>query len=124
MLTDGHRVEVVANIGRAAEAAHAVEAGAEGVGLLRTEFLFLDRDDAPTEDEQFEAYATMMRALDGLPLIIRTLDIGGDKEVPYLALPHEDNPFLGVRGIRLCLGSPSCSCRSSARSTARRRSAR
>lgn len=101
--TDGHRVEVVANIGSALEAEQAVNAGGEGVGLLRTEFLFLQRDEPPTEDEQFETYSTMTKALNGLPLIIRTLDIGGDKEVPYLSLPAEDNPFLGVRGIRLCL---------------------
>lgn len=106
MTTDGHRVEVVANIGKAAEAAAAVEAGAEGVGLLRTEFLFLERDTPPTEDEQFVAYSEMTRALNGLPLIIRTLDIGGDKVVPYLPQPKEDNPFLGVRGIRLCLRKP------------------
>jgi phosphoenolpyruvate-protein phosphotransferase len=106
LLTDGHRVEVVANIGKAAEAAAAVEAGAEGVGLLRTEFLFLERDTPPTEEEQFQAYTEMTRALNGLPLIIRTLDIGGDKVLPYLPLPEEDNPFLGVRGIRLCLRRP------------------
>lgn len=106
ILTDGHRAEIVANIGKAADAAHAVEAGAEGIGLMRTEFLFLERDTPPTEDEQYEAYCTMTRALNGLPLIIRTLDIGGDKVVPYLALPEEENPFLGVRGIRLCLRKP------------------
>ena len=106
IMTDGHRVEIVANIGKANEAARAVEAGAEGVGLLRTEFLFLERETAPTEDEQFAAYQTMTKALNGLPLIIRTLDIGGDKVVPYLSFPHEDNPFLGVRGIRLCLRHP------------------
>jgi phosphocarrier protein FPr len=106
ILTDGHRVEVVANIGSAADATLAVEAGAEGVGLLRTEFLFLNRDTPPTEADQFEAYSAMTRALNGLPLIIRTLDIGGDKVVPYLSLPKEDNPFLGVRGIRLCLRKP------------------
>ena len=106
IMTDGHRVEVVANIGKAAEAALAVDAGAEGVGLLRTEFLFLERTTPPTEDEQFEAYSTMTRALNGLPLIIRTLDIGGDKVVPYLVLPREENPFLGIRGIRLCLQRP------------------
>ncbi|GAB4211417.1 MAG: phosphoenolpyruvate--protein phosphotransferase [Roseiflexaceae bacterium] len=106
LLTDGHRVEVVANIGKAADAAQAVEAGAEGVGLLRTEFLFLERDSAPTEEEQFQAYSEMTRALNGLPLIIRTLDIGGDKVVPYLHLPREENPFLGVRGVRLCLRHP------------------
>ncbi|MET0262542.1 MAG: phosphoenolpyruvate--protein phosphotransferase [Rariglobus sp.] len=104
--TDGHRVEIVANIGHASEAAEAVAAGAEGVGLLRTEFLFLGRDTAPTEDEQFLAYTEMIRALNGLPLVIRTLDIGGDKLVPYLGLAKEENPFLGVRGIRLCLRRP------------------
>jgi multiphosphoryl transfer protein len=106
LMTDGHRVEVVANIGRAEEAAQAVNAGGEGVGLLRTEFLFLDRTSPPTEEEQFAAYCTMVRALNGLPLIIRTLDIGGDKAAPYLNMPAEDNPFLGVRGIRLCLAKP------------------
>jgi len=106
LLTDGHRVEIVANIGKAREATAAVEAGAEGVGLLRTEFLFLERSTPPTEEEQFEAYREMTRALNGLPLIIRTLDIGGDKVVPYLPQPKEDNPFLGVRGIRLCLRKP------------------
>jgi phosphocarrier protein FPr len=106
LMTDGHRVEIAANIGRATDAVSAVDAGAEGVGLLRTEFLFLERDTPPTEDEQFETYSEMTRALGGLPLIIRTLDIGGDKVVPYLSLPKEDNPFLGIRGIRLCLNKP------------------
>lgn len=106
MTTDGYRVEVAANINRAAEAPQAVAAGAEGVGLMRTEFLFLGRDAAPTEEEQFEAYRDMALALGGRPLIIRTLDIGGDKQVPYLNLPKEDNSFLGVRGIRLCLARP------------------
>jgi phosphocarrier protein FPr len=103
---DGARLEVVANIAAPEEAARAVEAGGEGVGLLRTEFLFLGRDQAPSEDEQAEAYLTMVRALNGLPIIIRTLDIGGDKEVPYMAMPAEENPFLGERGIRLCLNRP------------------
>ncbi|HEY5753687.1 MAG TPA: phosphoenolpyruvate--protein phosphotransferase [Chthoniobacterales bacterium] len=106
VLTDGYRVEVVANIGKPEDAAAAVETGAEGVGLMRTEFLFLGRASAPDEEEQFEAYSTMIKALRGLPLIIRTLDIGGDKGVPYIAVPKEDNPFLGVRGIRLCLAQP------------------
>jgi phosphocarrier protein FPr len=106
LMTDGHRVEVVANIGRAEEAAQAVNAGGEGVGLLRTEFLFLDRTSPPTEEEQFAAYREMVEALNGLPLIIRTLDIGGDKAAPYLDMPAEENPFLGVRGIRLCLARP------------------
>jgi phosphoenolpyruvate-protein phosphotransferase len=103
---DGHRVEVVANIGGPAEAEQAVNAGAEGVGLVRTEFLFLNRSAPPSEEEQYEAYLQMVKAMAGLPLIIRTLDIGGDKEVPYLNLPPETNAFLGVRGIRLCLSKP------------------
>lgn len=101
--TDGYRIEVVANIGGPEDAAPAVNAGAEGVGLLRTEFLFLNRTAPPTEDEQYAALSQMTQALNGLPLIVRTLDIGGDKHVPYLDQPDEDNPFLGIRGIRLCL---------------------
>lgn len=104
--TDGYRVEIAANINRAADAPKAIEAGAEGVGLMRTEFLFLERASAPSEEEQYEAYSAMVQALNGRPLIIRTLDIGGDKEVPYLNLPAEDNSFLGIRGIRLCLARP------------------
>jgi len=103
---DGERVEVAANIGKASEAEKAVEGGGEGVGLLRTEFLFLDRETAPDEEEQYQNYKAMTDALNGLPLIVRTLDIGGDKAVSYLDLPAEDNPFLGERGIRLCLNRP------------------
>lgn len=103
LTTDGHRMEVVANIANADAALEAINNGAEGVGLVRTEFLFLERDHAPSETEQFQSYKKMVQHLNGLPLIIRTLDIGGDKEVPYLNMPKEDNPFLGVRGIRLCL---------------------
>jgi phosphocarrier protein FPr len=106
LTTDGHRVEVVANIGGPAEAAAAVEAGAEGVGLLRTEFLFLGRDEPPDEDEQHAALVEMVTALNGLPLVVRTLDIGGDKQVPYIDLPAEEGSFLGIRGIRLCLARP------------------
>ena len=106
IMRDGHRVEVAANIAAPEEAAAAVQAGAEGVGLMRTEFLFLGRDGPPDEDEQYESLATMVRALNGLPLIVRTLDIGGDKNAPYIELPEEDNPFLGIRGIRLCLEQP------------------
>ena len=83
-----------------------VEGGAEGIGLVRTEFLYLGRDDAPTEDEQHDALVEMVRAMNGLPTIVRTLDIGGDKNAPYLDLPAEDNSFLGIRGIRLCLQRP------------------
>jgi phosphocarrier protein FPr len=106
LTTDGHRVEVVANVQRPSEAGPAVNAGAEGIGLMRTEFLFLERATPPSEEEQYQAYAEMVRALNGLPLIIRTLDIGGDKAVPYLDLPPEENPFLGIRGLRLCLRRP------------------
>ncbi|HEV2579740.1 MAG TPA: HPr family phosphocarrier protein, partial [Ktedonobacteraceae bacterium] len=104
--SDGYRIEVAANINRAADAPPAVEAGAEGVGLMRTEFLFLERTSIPTEEEQFEEYRDMALALGGRPLIIRTLDIGGDKEVPYLNLPKEDNSFLGIRGVRFTLARP------------------
>lgn len=103
---DGARIEVVANVTATQEAEAAVNAGGEGIGLMRTEFLFLERDTAPSEDEQAAAYTAMTKALGGLPIIIRTLDIGGDKDVPYLAQPHEANPFLGERGIRLCLARP------------------
>lgn len=104
---DGHRVEVVANIGGLADAQQAMKLGAEGVGLLRTEFLFLKRPQAPTEHEQFVIYRDIAQAMEGQPVIVRTLDIGGDKPVPYLKLPAEDNPFLGQRGIRLCLEYPN-----------------
>lgn len=103
---DGMRVEVAANVNRPADAAAALDAGAEAIGLLRTEFLFLERTQAPTEDEQFAAYRAVVEAMQGRPVIIRTLDIGGDKSVPYLDQPHEDNAFLGIRGIRLCLQRP------------------
>ncbi len=103
---DGYRVEVVANIGGVADAERAVAAGAEGVGLLRTEFLFLDRSAAPSEQEQFEAYRAIVLAMRGLPVVVRTLDIGGDKPLAYIQMPHEANPFLGERGLRLCLNRP------------------
>jgi len=103
---DGHRVEVVANIGGVEDAKKAVDMGAEGVGLLRTEFLFLDRTDPPAESEQFGVYGGIAQAMQGLPVIVRTLDIGGDKPLPYVTVPKEENPFLGERGIRLCLARP------------------
>jgi len=105
-MADGTRIEIFANLGSAAEAAPAVASGAEGCGLLRTEFLFLDRDTAPDEEEQRHAYAAVAAALDGRPLIVRTLDIGGDKPVAYLPFAREDNPALGARGIRLSLARP------------------
>ncbi|WP_224240849.1 phosphoenolpyruvate--protein phosphotransferase [Hyalangium gracile] len=100
---DGRRVEVAANIGTVAEARAALEAGAEGVGLFRTEFLFLQRAAAPDEDEQYQAYRDAAQALGGHTLLIRTLDIGGDKPLPYLDMGSEANPFLGLRGLRFCL---------------------
>jgi multiphosphoryl transfer protein len=100
---DGTRIEVFANLGSAAEADGAVELGAEGVGLLRTEFLFLDRPELPHEDEQTQTLIDIARALDGRPLVVRTLDAGADKPLPALPMPPEANPFLGVRGIRLAL---------------------
>jgi phosphocarrier protein FPr len=103
---DGHQVEVVANIGNIADAKQALGFGAEGVGLLRSEFLFLGRADPPAETEQFKVYRDIAVALEGHPVIIRTLDVGGDKPLPYVPMPAEENPFLGVRGIRLCLGRP------------------
>ncbi len=100
---DGTKVELVCNIGKPEDAKKAVECDGEGIGLFRTEFLFMDRDSLPTEEEQFEAYKTVAEAMKGKPVIIRTLDIGGDKEIPYLGLEKEDNPFLGFRAIRFCL---------------------
>ncbi len=101
--TDGHTVEVAANVNRADQASRALASGAEGVGLMRTEFLFLERDEAPDEEAQYRVYRDMVEALGGRPLVVRTLDIGGDKQVPHLDLPVEENPFLGVRGARLLL---------------------
>lgn len=98
---DGQRVEIAANISTAAEAAPAFEAGAEGIGLFRTEMLFLDRDEPPTEQEQFNEYSIALKAAGQCPVILRTLDIGGDKPLAYLNLPTEDNPFLGYRAVRI-----------------------
>ncbi len=100
---DGTEYELFCNIGTPKDATKAVDADGEGVGLFRTEFLFMDRNTLPTEDEQFEAYKQASLILKGKPLIIRTLDIGGDKEIPYLGLAKEDNPFMGFRAIRYCL---------------------
>lgn len=101
--SDGRSMEIAANIGNVEDALRAVENGAEGIGLMRSEFLFLERDCPPTEEEQYVAYSKIIEHMDGRPLIVRTLDIGGDKNAPYLNLPYEENSFLGVRGIRLCL---------------------
>ena len=103
---DGHRIEVAANIGNLNEVKIALTYGAEGVGLLRTEFLYLDRATPPSEEEQFKVYSQIAQSLGGKPVIVRTLDIGGDKPLPYLKMPKELNPFLGSRGIRISLEEP------------------
>ena len=100
---DGHVVELVANIGGPDEAEGVLERDGEGVGLFRSEFLFMESDAIPSEEAQFEAYKKVAETLDGKPVIIRTLDIGGDKALPYLGLPTEENPFLGFRAVRFCL---------------------
>lgn len=99
----GRRIEVCGNIGKPEDIDQVLANGGDGVGLFRTEFLYMDRDEAPTEDEQFEAYKYVLEKADGKQVVIRTLDIGGDKTLPYLPLPEEMNPFLGYRAIRLCL---------------------
>ncbi len=103
---DGHRVEIAANIGGIEDAHQALASGAEAVGLLRTEFLFLERINPPSEDEQFEVYRDIAQAMQNKPVIVRTLDVGGDKPLPYIQMEQETNPFLGERGIRLCLNRP------------------
>ncbi|AZB42595.1 phosphoenolpyruvate--protein phosphotransferase [Bacillus sp. FJAT-42376] len=100
---DGQHVELAANIGTPKDVKGVIENGGEAVGLYRTEFLYMGRDQLPTEDEQFEAYKAVLTNMEGKPVVVRTLDIGGDKELPYLQLPKEMNPFLGFRAIRLCL---------------------
>lgn len=100
---DGHHVELAANIGTPNDVEGVLANGAEGIGLYRTEFLYMGRNELPTEEEQFEAYKTVLEKMEGKPVVVRTLDIGGDKELPYLDLPKEMNPFLGFRAVRLCL---------------------
>lgn len=100
--TDGKHVELAANIGGPQEVDTVIEYGGDGIGLYRTEFLYMDRDDLPSEEEQYEAYAKVADRMQGKPVIIRTLDIGGDKKLPYLPLEEEANPFLGWRAIRIC----------------------
>ncbi|WP_336848828.1 phosphoenolpyruvate--protein phosphotransferase [Staphylococcus nepalensis] len=103
---DGEHAELAANIGTPNDLKGVIENGAEGVGLYRTEFLYMGRDEMPTEDEQFEAYKKVLETMKDKRVVVRTLDIGGDKELPYLSLPEEMNPFLGYRAIRLCLDQP------------------
>lgn len=100
---DGVQLEVVANIGNVEGAESAVENGAEGVGLLRTEFLYLERKSLPSEEEQYEAYRAILDVFGDMPVILRTLDVGGDKEIPYMGLEAESNSFLGFRALRVCL---------------------
>lgn len=100
---DGKHVELAANIGTPNDVAGVIENGGEGVGLYRTEFLYMGRDKLPSEEVQYNAYRTVLENMNGKPVVVRTLDIGGDKELPYLDLPKEMNPFLGFRAIRLCL---------------------
>ncbi len=102
--SDGRRIEVGANVGGPADSNHLIEQGAEGVGLFRTELLFMGRSTMPDEAAQYEAYCAVAQALQGRPVIVRTLDVGGDKAIPYINIPPEENPFLGYRGIRYWLG--------------------
>lgn len=99
----GKRIEVAGNIGKPEDVLKVIENGGDGVGLFRTEFLYMDRDEMPTEEEQFGSYKYVLEKMEGKPVVIRTLDIGGDKQLPYLVMPNEMNPFLGYRAIRLCL---------------------
>lgn len=103
---DGHQVELAANVGKLEDVERALHNGAEGIGLFRTEFLYMSRNTLPTEDEQFNSYKFVLEKMNGKPVVIRTLDIGGDKDLPYLQLPKEDNPFLGQRALRFCLANP------------------
>jgi phosphotransferase system enzyme I (PtsI) len=104
--TDGYKIELAANIGLPRDVSTALANGAEGVGLYRTEFLFMNRDTMPTEEEQYAAYKAVVEEMGGRPVIIRTLDVGGDKQIDYLAMPKEANPFLGWRAVRMCLDRP------------------
>lgn len=99
----GKRIEVAGNIGKPEDVHKVLENGADGIGLFRTEFLYMDREEMPTEEEQFESYKYVLEKMESKPVVIRTLDIGGDKQLPYLVMPNEMNPFLGYRAIRLCL---------------------
>ncbi len=103
LTADGEQVELAANIGTPEDLEGVINNGGEAIGLYRTEFLYMGRDQLPTEEEQFEAYKKVLEGMEGKPVVVRTLDIGGDKELPYLQLPEEMNPFLGFRAIRLCL---------------------
>ncbi|MBW7461176.1 phosphoenolpyruvate--protein phosphotransferase, partial [Paenibacillus sepulcri] len=101
--SDGYHIELAANIGSIQDVQKAIDNGAEAIGLFRTEFLYMGRSSLPTEEEQFNSYKYVLEKMQGKPVVIRTLDIGGDKELPYLNLPKESNPFLGLRALRFCL---------------------
>lgn len=103
---DGHQVELAANVGKLEDIERAIQHGAEGIGLFRTEFLYMSRSELPSEDEQYNCYKFALEKMNGKPVVIRTLDIGGDKELSYLQLPKEENPFLGQRALRFCLANP------------------
>ncbi|MFC5447764.1 phosphoenolpyruvate--protein phosphotransferase [Paenibacillus aestuarii] len=103
---DGHHVELAANIGSVEDLQKVLANGAEGIGLFRTEFLYMGRSALPSEEEQFQVYKHVLERMNNKPVVIRTLDIGGDKELPYMKLPAESNPFLGLRAVRLCLDRP------------------
>ena len=103
---DGRQIELVANIGNPKDLEQVLANDAEGIGLFRTEFLFMDRDSMPSQEEQFSAYKQVAAAMHGKPVIIRTLDVGGDKDIPYLGMQREENPFLGCRAVRYCLQHP------------------
>ncbi|MGL5042824.1 MAG: phosphoenolpyruvate--protein phosphotransferase [Culicoidibacterales bacterium] len=104
MTKDGHHLEIAANIGTPNDLAGVLNNGSDGIGLYRTEFLYMDASVAPTEQQQYEAYKKVMEAMAGKPVVIRTIDIGGDKKLPYMPLPEEENPFLGYRALRMCIG--------------------
>ncbi|MFC0329460.1 phosphoenolpyruvate--protein phosphotransferase [Paenibacillus sepulcri] len=105
--SDGYHIELAANIGSIQDVQKAIDNGAEAIGLFRTEFLYMGRSSLPTEEEQFNSYKYVLEKMQGKPVVIRTLDIGGDKELPYLNLPKESNPFLGLRALRFCLANES-----------------
>ncbi|TFJ73573.1 phosphoenolpyruvate--protein phosphotransferase [Carnobacterium maltaromaticum] len=106
LTADGKHIELAANIGTPKDLVGVKNNGGEAVGLYRTEFLYMDSPDFPTEEAQFEAYKAVLEGMEGKAVVVRTMDIGGDKELPYLTLPHEMNPFLGYRAIRICLAQP------------------
>ena len=102
--SDGKYINLWANVGNIYDVNKAIENGAEGIGLFRSEFIYINSDDFPSEEKQYQIYCSAIRLLNGKPLTIRTIDLGGDKQVPYMNMPHEDNPAMGNRAVRYCLG--------------------